>query len=122
MDCRHSDCTLFEGGVDKMPGKKGYDYLMCSNCHKILAYRNNEIHSQWWLDGVYKLGDIWNTLEKEKERNKMLKPDIVDTIIKAIDDKMLVTIDKMKEHPALGYGKVYDRLYEAKEYVEKLRG
>lgn len=70
MGCNHNDCTLFEGGVDKMPGKRGYSYLMCAECHRILAYKNDYTGDQHWEEGIYKLYGIWSKLDKKKEENK----------------------------------------------------
>jgi hypothetical protein len=49
----------------------------------------------------------------------MTREEASEWIIGAINHKMRDTHDKMLEHPALGYGTVYDRLEEAKEYLEK---
>jgi len=49
----------------------------------------------------------------------MNREEVLEVIKKALEREMIIAQAKMIEHPVLGYGRWHDRLYEAKQYLEK---
>ena len=115
MDCYHSNCTMFEGGVDNMPGNVGFDYVMCNDCEHIIWKKNIETKQEFWLSnaGYHVKGALdnkWNELQQVKNKNKRIKEiekeianktkqmsDIIDSWPKGTMERLGSVLEMMKK-------------------------
>jgi hypothetical protein len=47
------------------------------------------------------------------------KEEALETLLGALEVQMKFTLENARDHPGLGYGKLYDKYGEAKKYLQE---